>query len=194
MTSTPTPRTQPPEVRREQLLDAAERVLLERGLTATTVAEVAEVAGVAKGTMYLHFASKADLLAGLRARYVERLTAAALGEVDGAGVQEMIRRLVAGLYDFSVGNGRLHHLLFHEAGFSENDVFESARERLTSQIRNAEARHEVHVEDPETTAIFILHGLHGVLVASLGERKPNRRRFLVTAAELCSNSLRTERP
>src|SRR5215210_7257384 len=58
------PRRRPPDVRREQILDAAERVLVERGLATTTMADVAGAAAVAKGTVYLYFESKA----GLRAR------------------------------------------------------------------------------------------------------------------------------
>ncbi|MDF2743659.1 MAG: TetR/AcrR family transcriptional regulator, partial [Actinomycetia bacterium] len=73
------PRRQPPDVRREQILDAAERVLVGRGLAATTMADVAEAAAVAKGTVYLYFESRAELLAGLRARYFERF-AALLGD------------------------------------------------------------------------------------------------------------------
>src|SRR3954449_1227873 len=84
-------RTQPAAVRREQLLDAAEAVLMERGLSATTVADVAQAAGVAKGTMYLHFESKAELLAGLRARYMQRLTDAALSpETSGVSLHQVI--------------------------------------------------------------------------------------------------------
>ena len=43
-------------------------MLVERGLAAATMADVAEAAAVAKGTVYLYFESKAELLAGLRAR------------------------------------------------------------------------------------------------------------------------------
>src|SRR3954447_11956263 len=112
----PRSRTQPASVRKEQLLDAAESVLLERGLSATTVADVAQAAGVAKGTMYLHFESKAELLVGVRARYVQRLTDAALApEATEVPSQQLIHRLVSGLSDFSIANGDLHHLLFHEA-------------------------------------------------------------------------------
>ena len=53
------PRRQPPDVRREQILDAAQRVLLRRGPAAATMAEVADAASLAKGTVYLYFASKA---------------------------------------------------------------------------------------------------------------------------------------
>ena len=43
------------------------------------MAEVAEAASVAKGTVYLYFESKAELLAGLRARYFDDFVAR-LGE------------------------------------------------------------------------------------------------------------------
>jgi AcrR family transcriptional regulator len=189
MSTTPPPRTQPAEVRRGQLLDAAEQVLLDRGLQATTVADVARAAGVAKGTMYLHFESKAELLAALRARYVERLMTAALGDDSDIGLDDVVQRLVAGLFDFSVANGRLHHLLFHEAGFSEGDAFAGAHERLTAHIANAATRGQVQVNDAAAAAVFILHGLHGLLVAGLGERRPSRRRFVAVAGDLCSRTL-----
>src|SRR3954447_253002 len=183
-------RTQPAAVRREQLLDAAEAVLMERGLSAATVADVAQVAGVAKGTMYLHFESKAELLAGLRARYMQRLTDAALApEAAEVSPQNLIHRLVSGLFDFSVANGRLHHLLFHEAGFSEADVFEGARTRLEKHLSAAQDRGEIAVTDVGDTAVFLLHGLHGLLVAALGDPKRSKKRFVAVAEELSARLL-----
>ena len=46
---------------REQLLDAAERVFLERGVGHASLAEVADAAGVTRGAIYHHFDSKAEL-------------------------------------------------------------------------------------------------------------------------------------
>ena len=53
---------------REQLLDAAERVFLERGVGHATLAEVADAAGVTRGAVYHHFESKADLFEAMVAR------------------------------------------------------------------------------------------------------------------------------
>jgi AcrR family transcriptional regulator len=186
----PRSRTQPASVRKEQLLDAAESILLERGLAATTVADVAQAAGVAKGTMYLQFESKAELLAALRARYVDRLTDAALApEDEQVSVQQLVHRLVAGLFDFSVANGRMHHLLFHEAGFSEADVFERARTRLEKHLSAAQRRGDLTLIDVEGCALFLLHGLHGLLVRGLGEGKRSRRRFIEVAEQLTQRVL-----
>jgi AcrR family transcriptional regulator len=61
----------PPEVRREQILDAAARVFTDKGTSAATVDDIAAVAGVAKGTIYPYFDSKEQLLSGLGNRYTE---------------------------------------------------------------------------------------------------------------------------
>ena len=50
---------------REQLLDAAERVFRDHGVTRTSLAEVAAEAGVTRGAVYWHFRDKADLFAAM---------------------------------------------------------------------------------------------------------------------------------
>jgi len=61
--------------RRTQILDAAARVLAERGYHRTTVRDIAREAGIADGTIYLYFSSKQELLLALIAqlgRFAER--------------------------------------------------------------------------------------------------------------------------
>ncbi|TMA29091.1 MAG: TetR/AcrR family transcriptional regulator [Deltaproteobacteria bacterium] len=48
--------------KRARILDAAVKVFAGRGFHSATVAEIARVAGVADGTIYLYFKSKDDLL------------------------------------------------------------------------------------------------------------------------------------
>ncbi|MGE2836264.1 TetR/AcrR family transcriptional regulator [Mycobacterium sp. SMC-4] len=47
---------------RDRLIDAAVRCLTAKGIRATTVSEVAEVAGVSRGWLYRHFPDKSELL------------------------------------------------------------------------------------------------------------------------------------
>jgi AcrR family transcriptional regulator len=51
--------------RTREILAAARRVVEERGLDAMTMDEIAAAAGLAKGTLYLYFQSKDDLLQAL---------------------------------------------------------------------------------------------------------------------------------
>ena len=53
---------------RDRLLDVAERVFSERGVTRTSLADIAEAAGVTRGAIYWHFTDKADLFCSMVAR------------------------------------------------------------------------------------------------------------------------------
>ncbi|HYN18675.1 MAG TPA: TetR/AcrR family transcriptional regulator [Actinomycetes bacterium] len=180
-------------MRREQILDAAERVLVERGLGAATMADVAEAAAVAKGTVYLYFESKAELLAGLRARYFERF-AAMLGDPPDegrprAGTAERVERLVAASYDFARANHALHHVLFHEAGFGEVDAFARARAVMADLVEAGRASGELTVADPALATDFLLHGLHGVLVGATHHPRLPRRRLVAGVTGLICQAL-----
>ena len=61
---------------REQLLNAAERVFRARGVGHASLAEVADAAGVTRGAIYHHFASKAELFEAMLARAEMPLDAA----------------------------------------------------------------------------------------------------------------------
>ncbi|MFG2980386.1 TetR/AcrR family transcriptional regulator [Streptomyces sp. NPDC048258] len=60
---------------RQKLYEAAVTLIAEQGFSATTVEEIAERAGVAKGTVYYNFASKNDLFEELLRHGVGLLTA-----------------------------------------------------------------------------------------------------------------------
>lgn len=59
---------------RQKLYEAAVTLIAEQGFSATTVEEIAERAGVAKGTVYYNFASKNDLFEELLRHGVGLLT------------------------------------------------------------------------------------------------------------------------
>ena len=49
------------EITRGRLLDAAEQVFYERGVSGASLADVAQCAGLTRGAVYLHFKDKLDL-------------------------------------------------------------------------------------------------------------------------------------
>jgi AcrR family transcriptional regulator len=56
---------QPPEKRRRQLLDAAQKLFIRKGYRSTTTEEIARKAGLTKGAFYHHFRNKEDILTAL---------------------------------------------------------------------------------------------------------------------------------
>lgn len=70
--STPAARRKDPVRIRAALLDAAVAVILEHGLARLTVDAVARAAGVTKGGLFHHFASKDELIQGVLAGQIEK--------------------------------------------------------------------------------------------------------------------------
>ena len=69
---------------RAKLFDAAASLIGEQGLHATTVEQIVELAGVAKGTVYYHFKSKNELFQALLIEGLKRLADACREEAQHA--------------------------------------------------------------------------------------------------------------
>ena len=91
----PSSRRRLKEARPQQLLDAALELFVEKGFAATRAEEVAQRAGVAKGTLYLYYPSKEELLkAVIREHLSSRIAAgAAEAEKHRGPVAELLREV-----------------------------------------------------------------------------------------------------
>lgn len=89
-------RKNPPDISREDLiLDAADRLLARYGYKKMTIDDLAKEAEIGKGTVYLHFQSKADVVLSHIDRIVHRLiaelsTIAQSETTPGAKLREML--------------------------------------------------------------------------------------------------------
>ena len=82
---------------REGIVAAAHDLVAEGGFAAAPVAAVAQRAGVATGSVYRHFSSKADLFAEVFRRAAQREVDAVAAAPDlAAGVETFARRALAG--------------------------------------------------------------------------------------------------
>ncbi len=61
------------DVRKNEILDAAQELFNMNGFDGTTISAIIEKAGIARGTVYYHFKSKEDVLDALIERHCERL-------------------------------------------------------------------------------------------------------------------------
>lgn len=82
-----------------QILDAAERLVQERGFNGFSYADIASELGVTKAALHYHFATKADLGDALIERYAERFFAALRSVEDDDGIDAVDKlRAYAKLY------------------------------------------------------------------------------------------------
>jgi len=86
MARLPKPRTLAPADRRQAILDAATEVFAAEGYATARLDEVARRAGIAKGTIYLHFRDKQDLFEQL----LQSLVAPVLDGVEALAARDDI--------------------------------------------------------------------------------------------------------
>jgi AcrR family transcriptional regulator len=94
------PRRRSPR-RREELVDAALRSFVAKGVCATSVVDIVRGTGVAKGTCYLYFETRDDVVTAVATRLVEavgRSIDAAVGATGRTAV-ERLRGIAAAMAD-----------------------------------------------------------------------------------------------
>lgn len=178
------PRTKPAELRREELLDAAQQLFVEKGIGATSIDDIASCAEVAKGTFYLYFPSKEALLHALQERFVAGFVERLEITMDRCGpdrwrpkLQAWVRTVIEGYLE----HVRLHDVIFHETqpydrhSMSNNPVID----QLTALLSEGARAGAWVAEEPRSTAIMFFHALHGGVDAAIADsKKVNRARLI----------------
>jgi AcrR family transcriptional regulator len=187
----PRPRTKPPQQRRAELMDAAQRLFLRQGVGPTTIDQITAGADVAKGTFYLHFSSKEDLLSALGEQFAEqhlsrlKTALAAVPEADWTGKLATWAQACVTFYLDSI---ELHDMLFHESraptreGLVDNVIID----HLTVLLTAGAAAGAWSTDAPRFTAIFLFSGMHGVVDdAYLKEKRIVRSRLIGRLQRIC---------
>lgn len=162
---------------RQKLFEAAVTLIAEQGFSSTTVDEIAERAGVAKGTVYYNFASKTVLFEELLQHGIELLTASLQTAADenaergGSHVDALDAMVRAGL-DFISRYPSLTQLYVAEL-WRTNRAWQSTlmmvRQRaiavIEAELRAGVATHELSEDIDIPLTASALFGM--VLVAAL---------------------------
>lgn len=150
--------------REDLILQVAEEVLMEKGYHETSMDEIALRVGIAKGTVYLHFARKEELIYALFERSVlaflhavEEITVS--HETPRAKLEAILHKMYEGL------TGKRMQLIFSmysnpelQKGFGEHkaklhDVWEPLSVRITALLEEGKAAGEFDPTIP--TAVML---------------------------------------
>jgi TetR/AcrR family transcriptional regulator, fatty acid metabolism regulator protein len=126
-------RAAPTGEKRDLILRAATKVFAQNGFFQSQVADVARVAGVAAGTVYLYFKSKDDLLVSIFER--------SMNEVLAEG-----RAAVSGIADPAVRLGTLAHLHLERLG-RDKDLAVVFQVELRQSVKFMERFSETFLQD-----------------------------------------------
>ncbi len=126
-----------PELRREQIIDAAERVFHGRDPGDVTFEQVAEAAGVSRALVYNYFGDKGGLMAALYLRNFQRLDDALLAAMNGAATPpERLRAIVRCYLDFARENEACWSVI-SSAEVTSHPVVQTARARRYERMAAA---------------------------------------------------------
>ena len=93
------------QLRREEIVLAAEKIFFSKGFDLSTMDDIAEEAELSKGTLYLYFKSKEDLHMAVARNSIRILRAVTLKATEGAGTAlEKLGRMGRAVIEFSRTN------------------------------------------------------------------------------------------
>lgn len=186
------------EERRQELLEAAVEVFTRRGMHQTTVEDVTRAAGVAKGTFYLYFDSKEQLLGSLKQRFVDELVSRAAELSERVGKDDwwaLAETTVTSMVDFMLEHRGMIQIFAQEGYTPESHrLFAEAQDKLVMMMAaGIQAGIEAgafRVADPLMTATLLSHAIDGTLQHSIlygGEL--DRARLIEATNELLRKTL-----
>lgn len=166
---------------REAILDAAERLMSERGYKKMTIDELAHEVGIGKGSVYLHFPSKEEIALSHIDRIVERLKrklheiAAAAAAAPEIRLKKMLRERVLHRFD------SVQHYTV-----SISDLLAAIRPQLLAR------RERYFAEEAQIFAKVVVEGQIGGVFAETGDALEIAETMLTATNSLLPLSLSTE--
>ena len=135
MSASQRPRTRlDPEIRREQIVEAAEQVFHGRDPSEVTFEEIAEAAGVSRALVYNYFGDKGGLVAAVYLRSLCRLDEELLAAVDaGSDDADRLRSVVLCYLRFARSNPAGWRLIGSTSA-SEHPEVQAARHARFDQL------------------------------------------------------------
>jgi AcrR family transcriptional regulator len=113
-----------PEERKLEILNAAQKLFLEKGFQETSVSEIVKAVGVAQGTFYYYFKTKEDIIDGIINRYIDEIIEAVTPILEDKALEPLkkIERMTYAELEVNFRNvrnlHRIRHIDIHDRIFS----------------------------------------------------------------------------
>ena len=173
------------EFRVQSIQDAAMRVIARRGMAAATMQEIATEAGVAKGTLYLYFRDRDELVE----KTFERAMGALHARIDAAlqsasSFEQSLRAMLTAEIEF-FRDHREFFRLYMSLRLPQGNAQQQRRQKRTCQpqyrsrieqfaklLDAAMNRGEIRRLDPNRLALFIVEASNAIIIERVLEEAP----------------------
>ncbi|MCU1228631.1 MAG: tetR [Acidobacteria bacterium] len=165
--------------RKQSICDAAMRVVARKGMKDVTVQDIADEAGLAKGTIYSYFESREEILArtmeNATASLVEKLGIACKACRTFREVLEQRVRTQLHHFDDNRDFFRLYLAMaepFGERRLKQHPTYQTYLAQLQRLVRDAVARGEIRDANVERLSIAISSVVRDIVLHRMIEREP----------------------
>ena len=171
------------EARIPEIIDGASKLMVEKGVANTSLADIASELGISKGTLFYYYPSKADLIFDISERHLEHMTDRIFSWIDESGATKEPSKVLQMAMETIISSetrGHIHVYLIQEALTGNEQLRQRFLEEYPEWARMIEEGLR-RVMDPDrdysvlarlilaTIDGFLLQNLLGTTDVSLGD-------------------------
>ena len=167
------------EFRKQSICEAAMRVVARKGMTSVTVQDIADEAGVAKGTIYIYFQSRDEILQRTMDNAIEGLLdKLAIACKQCRGFREVLEQRVRTQIEHFEDNRDFFRLYlamaepFGERRLKKHPTYMTYLAQLERLVREAISRGEIRDTNVARLAIAIASVVRDIVLHRMIEREP----------------------
>jgi AcrR family transcriptional regulator len=173
------------EFRIQSIEDATMRVIARKGMASATMQEIADEAGVAKGTIYLYFRDRDELVEKTFERAITELLHRVEQALMSEGpIEERLRAMIAAKIAFFNENRefvRLYVSLRLPEGTPQQQrrhrrncepQYRGNIDRFAEVLRGAMERGEIRATDPQRLSLFLVEGTNAIVIDRVFAESP----------------------
>lgn len=161
--------------KKQHIIEAGTRLIVQKGIDKTSLADIADEAGISKGSLYYYYASKNELIFDIAEAHINQISENLFKIIEeskgNATWEELLKILFERILDADT-RGRLHLYLVQQALNDNEDLKQRFRKNYKewkSMITEGFAKLEPKIINHSILSSLIIAALDGFLIQSLLE-------------------------
>lgn len=151
---------------RQSILEAASKLITEKGVKNTSLADIAKEVGISKGTLYYYYSTKDDIIYDITDIHLRQITEELLcwiGTIENDATPEEILVIVFEKILKAETRGKLHLYLISDAAIGNNSLKERFKQRYREWRNTLEDGTRMVLKDKKVNYEMLSHIILAVL-------------------------------
>ncbi len=162
-------------VKKQKIIEAGTRLVVQKGIEKTRLSDIAEEAGISKGSLYYYYASKNELIFDITEAHINQISENLFTIIEeskgNASWEELLKILFERILAADT-RGRLHLYLVQQALNDNDDLKQRFRKKYQEwklMITEGFSMLEPNITNHKVLSSLIIAALDGFLIQSLLE-------------------------